>query len=310
MDAVEVLESLELIGADQWGLVTSAQAQDNGISRLWLQRLNDRGVLQRLRHGIYALPTSQPGFLQDVQAAWLNVTSAVSGHPSEDFPWPAVVSGATAAAVHGIGDLVPPFIELSVPTRRISKQHDLRLVQRPLLENDVVMLDGLPVTTVKRTIYDLSNTSTDLDHLAALVGDAARRSDASVIWLSLALNERARAEGLDNGQELLEQLLSAQGLTLDSVGSKNNLDARALQLATALINSAIGESLRGFDPQQALSAISAALSEVALPKIADLTPLMENLVNITRAITQNNNDDRNQNDHNAVDDGHDTQEED
>lgn len=49
VDAVEALESLELLGADQWGLVTSAQAQENGISKVWLQRLNARGVLQRLK---------------------------------------------------------------------------------------------------------------------------------------------------------------------------------------------------------------------------------------------------------------------
>lgn len=115
MDAVEALESLELLGADQWGLVTSAQAQDNGISKVWLQRLNARGVLQRLRHGVYGLPSSQPGHLRDVQGAWLSVSTTALEPESDETAWPAVVSGASAAALHKIGDLLPPYIEFSVP---------------------------------------------------------------------------------------------------------------------------------------------------------------------------------------------------
>ena len=244
MDAVEVLESLEMLGADQWGLVTSTQARENGISRLWLQRLNDRGVLQRLRHGIYALPSSQSGLMQDVQAAWLSVASNAPEQSPEGPAWPAVASGATAAAVHEIGDLVPPYIELSVPMRRISRQSDLRLVRRSLPQEDVIVLEGLPVTTAERTIYDLSVAPTDLDHLTTLVVDAALKPRASVAELSKALDERASAEGHASGLSLLKEMLSTQRLCLDSVGQRTNPADEFAQILAASMSPALQESLR------------------------------------------------------------------
>ncbi len=296
MKAVEVLESLELIGTDQWGLVTSAQAHENGISRLWLQRLNDRGVLQRLRHGVYALPSSQPGFMQDVQAAWLSVVSASTVHQSEELVWPAVVSGATAAAVHEIGDLVPPFIELSVPSPRMSKQRDLRLVHRSLPEQDLTVLDGLPVTTVERTIHDLSTTTTDLDHLTALVVDAAHRPDVSVSKLSKALDQRARTEEHTHGLALLENMLSSQGLTLDLMRQKNNFGAKTTQLIAALLDPKLSESIRAamakdLEKQQNFLPGLLEAGNIMQSSLPDLSLLADNFMKIAASLAPQSADD-------------------
>lgn len=248
MDAVEALESLELLGADQWGLVTSTQAQENGISKVWLQRLNARGVLQRLRHGVYALPSSQPGLLRDVRGAWLSVSTTTLEPESEETAWPAVVSGASAAALHKIGDLLPPYIEFSVPLRRISKQSDVKLVRRTLKTEDVVMMDGLPVTTVERTIHDLSVAATDLDHLTTLVVDAARLPETSATGLAHALDRRARKEGQTRGQELLEEMLATQGLDLSSVGLSASFIKQLNQIIKAFITPALTENLPKISP--------------------------------------------------------------
>ncbi|MGO3257006.1 MAG: hypothetical protein ACTIKH_12760 [Glutamicibacter ardleyensis] len=248
MDAVEALESLELLGADQWGLMTSAQAQANGISKVWLQRLNARGVLQRLRHGVYALPSSQPGPLRDVQGAWLSVSTTTLEPESEEAAWPAVVSGASAAALHEIGDLLPPYIEFSVPLRRISKQSDVKLVRRTLTAEDVVVMDGLPVTTVERTIHDLSVAPTDLDHLTTLVVDAARLPGTSATSLAQALERRAQKEGRTSGQELLEEMLATQGLDLSSVGLSASFIKQLNQMIKAFIAPALTENLPKFSP--------------------------------------------------------------
>ena len=244
MDAVEALESLELLGTDQWGLVTTSQARENGISRLWLQRLSDRGVLQRLRHGVYALPSSRPGTLQDVQAAWLSVTAGAPFQSSESNPHMAVVSGATAAAVYEIGDLVPPYIEISVPQARMTKQRDLRLIHRELPTEDVDDLEGLPVTTVERTIYDLSVAATDFDHLTTLVVDAARRPDANVDKLVESLETRAAEEGHPSGRAMLQEMLATRGLDIDSLGQKPDPYRQISKLITASLDPAILEDLR------------------------------------------------------------------
>ena len=44
MLAVDVLESLELLGSSQWGLVTTTQASEAGVSKMHLSRLADRGT--------------------------------------------------------------------------------------------------------------------------------------------------------------------------------------------------------------------------------------------------------------------------
>lgn len=243
MDAVEALEALELLGADQWGLVTTSQSRENGISRLWMQRLYDRGVLQRLRHGVYALPSSRPGALRDVQAAWLSVTAGASFQGSESDPLTAVVSGATAAAVYEIGDLVPPYLEISVPYARMTKQRDLRLIHRDLPTEDVDDLDGLPVTTVERTIYDLSVAATDLDHFTTLVVDAARRPDANAEKLSKSLETRAVAEGHRSGQVMLKEMLATRGLDIDSVGQKSDPFRQFSEFITASVDPKVLKNL-------------------------------------------------------------------
>lgn len=255
MDAVEALEGLELLGADQWGLVTSALAQENGISKVWLQRLTARGILQRLRHGVYALPSSRPGHLRDIQGAWLSVSTTSLKPKTPETPWSAVVSGASAASLHEIGDLLATHIEFSVPLRRISKQPDIRLVQRTLATEDVVLLNGLPVTSVERTIQDLSVAATDLDHLTTLVTDAARRPGTNVTRIANALARRAKKEGHSNGLSLLKYILATQNLGLSSVGLPASFFKQLDQYAAALSSRELTEILFSLERESTKSNI-------------------------------------------------------
>ncbi|WP_276203980.1 type IV toxin-antitoxin system AbiEi family antitoxin domain-containing protein, partial [Rhodococcus opacus] len=42
-------------GAEQWGLITSAQARMLGVTAVQMKRLADRGALERVHHGIYRM---------------------------------------------------------------------------------------------------------------------------------------------------------------------------------------------------------------------------------------------------------------
>ena len=42
-------------GAEQWGLITSAQARALGVTAVQMKRLADRGALDRVHHGIYRM---------------------------------------------------------------------------------------------------------------------------------------------------------------------------------------------------------------------------------------------------------------
>lgn len=196
MRAVDALEALELLGSTQRGLVATAQAREAGLTGVDLTRLADSGKLVRARHGVYALPSAGVDRLQDLRAAWL--AASVNGE--------VVVSRASAAAVHGLGDLVPAAHEFTAPVRRQSTLPDVRFHRATLSDNDVATVDGLPVTTVVRTAADLAASSLDADHLAGVLATAVEDQDVDVDALATALSPHAAHYGFDSGRALLAEM--------------------------------------------------------------------------------------------------------
>lgn len=224
MRAVEALETLELLGSAQWGLVTTSQARSAGLSNVQLARLTDQGTLARVRHGVYALPSAGTDPLQDLRAAWL-AASRDEEH--------VVVSGASAAAVHGLGDLVPSHHEFTAAGRRQSAQTDVRFHRADLPDGDVVVVDGLPVTSVERTVQDLSGRALDADHLATVLEDAVTRSEANPRKLASALERNARHYHSPSGAQLLASLAPASAAYWAAL-AKNLADGATVQLSPEL----------------------------------------------------------------------------
>ncbi|MET9268844.1 type IV toxin-antitoxin system AbiEi family antitoxin domain-containing protein [Kribbella sp. NPDC003557] len=211
MRTLDVLESLELLGSSQWGLVTTAQAHEAGVSKMQLSRLAGRGTVQRVRHGVYALPSADAGSLQGVRAAWLSTAS----QPAGEQPL-AVVSGESAAAVHGIGDLLPAKYEFTSAVRRQTTQPDTRYRKRDLPEGDVTWVDGLPVTTVARTVGDLATGGIDFDHLAVAIRDAIASKEVGAAALAQALEPAAGSLRAPSGNALLRAALKATDFRPDT----------------------------------------------------------------------------------------------
>jgi predicted transcriptional regulator of viral defense system len=211
MRALDVLETLELLGSGQWGLVTTAQANEAGVSKMQLSRLAARGTVQRVRHGVYALPSADTGPLQGIRAAWL----ATGSEPAGGQP-PAVVSGESAAAVHGLGDLLPARYEFATAVRRQTTQPDTRYRKRDLPEGDVTWVNGLPVTTVARTVKDLATGGTDFDHVAVAVRDAVAITGVTSDALARALEPAAERFRYPDGNALLVAALKAADFQPDA----------------------------------------------------------------------------------------------
>lgn len=211
MNALDVLESLELLGSGQWGLVTTAQAQEVGVSKMQLSRLVARGTVQRVRHGVYALPSADTGPLQGLRAAWL----ATGSQPVGDQPL-TVVSGESAAAVHGLGDLLPAKYEFTTAVRRQTTQPDTRYRKRDLPDEAITWVDGLPVTTIARTVQDLAIGGTDFDHLAVAVRDAVTGTGVSSDALVHALEPAAERFRTRDGNALFVSALKAVGFRPDT----------------------------------------------------------------------------------------------
>lgn len=205
MKSVEVLELLTLSATDQWGIITTAQAAREGISRLQLRRLTEKGRITRIRQGVYTLPSAQHGPAFDIQAAWVSLDPKLYPEERWDQPGTIAVSHESAAAIHQIGNLVTSANTFSSSARKQTAHKDIKIYHpRKLPAEDVVDIDGLPVTSVERTVEDLAGQRIEFGHLADVVNDALQQDGVSFRSLAERLDMAAHFYGHATGQKLLE----------------------------------------------------------------------------------------------------------
>ncbi|MFT3860787.1 type IV toxin-antitoxin system AbiEi family antitoxin domain-containing protein [Micropruina sp.] len=223
MKSKDALATLAELTAAQWGMVTSAQAAAHGVTRLSLSRLTESGNLVRLAHGVYRDAGAPSGTFADVRAAWLSSEpSRLASDRLSDGHRGIVVSGETAAWIHDIGDLRSNRTELSAPVRRQTQRADLHYRWREFDETDVTIREGLPVTTVERTIADLVEGRTDLSVVANALREAILRSELDLARLAENLAPLARRNGhsKDDGAALVDELLAIAGLDQETIASQ------------------------------------------------------------------------------------------
>lgn len=251
MKTPEALTELAAYTAGQWGLVTTAQARQVGVGTVALVRLVDQGLLLRIRHGVYALAAGEETSHLEIKAAWLALHPAVPSweRPKLD-PHSGVVSHRAAALLHDLGDMVADKIEMIVPKRR-TLGDTVRLRPRELTDDDVTLADGLPVTTIERTVVDLLDDHVDASHIAPVIHRAWRENRLDLDRLAPRMNPYSRRYGLaaGDGRGLLDSLLEQAG---DESPAEQTL--ATLLRAMPTINADLARGL----------------PTVAVPKMADL----------------------------------------
>jgi len=248
MAGVDVRVSVADIAADQWGLLTTAQAVAAGVTRMMLSRMVERGELERVMQGVYATPAATGGELTQRRAAWLSLDPATPAHVRLEKPEDSgVLSHASAAAMHNIGDILEPQTEVTLPTRYRARRDELRTHRAVLEPHEVILVDGLPVTTPARTVADLLLAGHDQDHVATVVADALRRDLTNVQGLQDAL------EGIESsrsGEEVLASLMATAGIDPDSLARSiigSEVGAAATQLAAVrLVSEALAKGAEPF----------------------------------------------------------------
>ncbi|MCZ9292745.1 type IV toxin-antitoxin system AbiEi family antitoxin domain-containing protein [Corynebacterium lehmanniae] len=217
MKQAEVLATLETVAADQWGIVTTAQAGREGVERLQLSRLAEKGDLGRARHGVYLLPSHQAGPQDEIRAAWLSLEPKKFVDERWGDEWPVVVSHESAARIHGIGRLIPPKLTFSTGSTKQTRQQGIRIyTRREIPETDIVSVDGLPVTSVTRTVADLAEAGVERDYLADLVADALRKENVRIDDLAEKLKPAARSYGAKTSTQLVSEL-SAEASSVEDI---------------------------------------------------------------------------------------------
>jgi hypothetical protein len=220
MESREALRMLAEVTESQWGMVTSAQALARGISHMNLTRLTGSGDLVRLAHGVYRDAGAPSTDHEELRAAWLATDpTRLAYERLGDHPPSAVISGESACTLHGIGDLRAMKSEFTTPTRRQTQRTDVRYRTRALPERDVALQDGLPVTTLERTIADLVEDRHDLSIVGHALHDAVWQARLDTDRLTELLNPLAERNGhrKGDGEALATQLLELAGVDLDSV---------------------------------------------------------------------------------------------
>lgn len=130
------------VAANQDGMVARWQLREIGMTARQIDRRLQRGSLHVVFRAVYAV-----GHRAITVRGWWRA-AVLSAGPG------AVLSHAAAAALHGIRPYagVP---DVTVPADRRSRP-GLRYHQALLAPDEVTTVDGIPVTTVPRTLFDLA----------------------------------------------------------------------------------------------------------------------------------------------------------
>lgn len=202
--------SLSELAANQGGAIRRNQALDSGLTKGQIDRRVRDGRWTTLGHFGYQI-IDMPGPRNLVRAAVATLPDAVVSHDS-------------AAALHDIPKLRREAATVLVHSRTthvfpgvtVHRCHDL-------LDEHVVEVDGLPVTSVPRTIVDLSRFLT-VRHLGAVLGSVVAERRASVSDLQTVVDQVARKgkPGIRKLRWILEERETGprDGTPLERIGAK------------------------------------------------------------------------------------------
>lgn len=177
-------ERLFQIASEQGGYFTAAQAKQCGFSKALLaHHAGEGGRFIRVRRGLYRIRQYPPSPREDVLAAWLAADREE-----------AVVSHESALELLGLSDVVPEAVHVTVPRskryRPAAPGVSVHTTTRILAPADVVVRDGIRVTSPVRSIVDAAEAGTAPEQVIAAVTQAVDRGMASEPQLRAAAGDR------------------------------------------------------------------------------------------------------------------------
>jgi len=135
---------LEELAKVHRGFFTTLEAAASGLSRRVLSHHAASGMVERVAYGIYRLRSFPPQPFEELAVAALWAGGE------------AVLSHQSALVVHGLADTAPPLIHLTLPGPFGRTREGVVVHLRPLDQSERLVVDGLPVTSVERTLADVA----------------------------------------------------------------------------------------------------------------------------------------------------------
>ena len=205
----ELTSAVADTAAGQRGFITRAQAVAAGADDDDLRRAVRSGWLLRARHGLYRVAGAGVRANDDIYAAWLRLAPGAGARERLTEP-DAIVAGASAAAVYGIGDVPERAHEFIVFRRVQTRDPDIRLhLRRDLGTQHWRVAGDLPVQEpADAAAWILDHGEGDPAHVGQLMREAITTGLAELDQAMQALKPVARRWGVDLGILLGEAVIS------------------------------------------------------------------------------------------------------
>jgi predicted transcriptional regulator of viral defense system len=134
---------LREVALDQYGYVTTRDAEGIGVPAVELRKLAQRGGLDHITYGLYRFDDIPHTARDQHMEAVLRVGPG------------AYLTHDAVLALHDLGLVNPRRIRVGTPRRaRPHLPDDVEVVQRRLDKEDLTTFEGIPTTTVRRALLD------------------------------------------------------------------------------------------------------------------------------------------------------------
>jgi hypothetical protein len=193
----------------QYGVVSTRQLEGLGYGRNSVAKAAKAGRLHRVHRGVYVVGYRRLSWRGRCMAAVLGSSPSVASHLSAGWIW-------------GLLRFRPDTMHVTSPSARRAKRSFI-VHQADLPVADRMICEGIPVTSVARTILDLSVSRT----AQQIRGQIQRGDDLKVFDLREMRDLLARSNG-HRGKARVEDALD--GLRPDGVFTRSGLERRFLEL--------------------------------------------------------------------------------
>lgn len=270
MSAANTLKTLAEVSTWQWGLITTAQAENLGVSRLKLSRLFGAGHLDRIRPGVYLDIGVQPSDRTILQAEWLMFKPEVDAQVRlKNLEDEIVIGSTTAAWLHNAGDFFPdPYTFFSA--KRVNKyRENTRVRVREIPRSDITIVDGLPVTTQARTALDLLAEGWDLEGVLETIRELTAQTKLPNEFLDQAKLFAGKYHiPTFEFSNLLKQVVTRVEVDMKAIQEfsvqANEISQQLAVVAKGLPKTQVPQDF--LDAVENLKQLSSALSKVSSPK--------------------------------------------
>ena len=178
-------EKLFKIAETQHGYFTTYQASKAGYSRKDVSSLTKRNKFVRVFHGIYRITHYPASENEDLMAAVLKCGPQ------------AVISHDTALAVYQLSDVMPGTIHITIPKNRSRRQKGIKYHTSRIAPQETTTFNGLPITTVERSITDVIRNGMDATLIKQAIKQAIKRgmiTSSSLMKQASQYGEKTRDE--------------------------------------------------------------------------------------------------------------------